>query len=428
MKHWLLLGLLAGSCYAEPLESVEVLLHTQPEGAQVFWDGEKGATSDLKTGTPFTRVYSSQGPLHRETRGFYTIRVRKAGFRELSAEIQASQLQMPTLELDLGPLQPVTLAGWLELRPWVLPLTGTGLLAMIGGIWSQRKQARRKRDREQLRKREIGADKDSNIGRQIGRYHLLELLGTGGMARVYRAVLASNPEKEAVALKLLTMHSGLTHEARQRYYAEVRLNSRLRHPNLVLLYEPVEAAGEVGLVMELLRGRNLRQQRPRLTASLLLQIGSGLAYLHEHNIIHRDLKPDNFFLTEGGVVKIMDLGISILAGEERFTQGGAVLGTLPYMSPEQIQGKPLTYASDQYSLGVVLYEWLTGELPFQDETPRGLALQHLQVDPVPPSYLKAGLSSELDQALLRMLIKPPDQRYPTLEQAVQAVASKLPAV
>lgn len=412
MKYcWLGLLLLATARAQE----VQVLLHTRPEGAQVCW-GRKRFVCDFYTGQPVRLVYGPEGPLYRQVTQ-YPLLIRKEGFRDVHTVIQADQLRH-SLELDLGTLEALTWSGWLQLHPLVPLLSGAALLALAGGLWARRRQRQARLQAEFLSSLEVGVD--ANIGRAVGAYYLVELLGVGGMAKVYRAVMTRQPEQQ-VAIKLLSLRAGLTREARLRFHAEVRLNARLRHPNLALLYEPLEMDGEVGLVMELLRGHTLRRKRPPLTPELLEQLGAGLGYLHQNDIIHRDLKPENLFLTESGVIKIMDLGISIQLGQERMTGDGGVLGTLAYMSPEQIQGKPLSFASDQYSLGIILYEWLTGELPFQDETPRGLAVQHLQVDAVPPSYLNPQLSGELDQVLLRMLAKEPGERYAQVAQAVTAL-------
>lgn len=419
MKHcWLGLLLLGGV----QAQEVQVLLHTRPEGAQVCW-GRKRFVCDFYTGQPVRLAYGPEGPLYRQVTQ-YPLLVRKEGFRDLHTVITSDQLRGP-LELDLGTLEAATLSGWFELHPLVLPLSGITLLALAAGLWARWRQHQARQHATFLSSLEVGVD--PNIGRTVGPYYLVELLGVGGMARVYRAVLAREPEQQ-MAIKLLSLRAGLTHEARLRFHAEVRINARLRHPNLALLYEPLELDGEVGLVMELLRGHTLRGKRPPLTPDLLDQLGAGLGYLHQNDIIHRDLKPENLFLTEAGVLKIMDLGISIQLGQERMTREGGVVGTLAYMSPEQIQGQPLTFASDQYSLGIILYEWLTGELPFQDDTARGLAVQHLQVDAVPPSYLNQRLSSDLDQVVLRMLAKQPGERYTQLSQAVAALRSQLPAV
>ena len=405
-------------------QEVSVLLHTRSEGAQVCW-GRKRFVCDFYTGQTVHLVYGPEGPLYRRVTQ-YPLLVRKPGFRDLHTVIRADQMRGP-LELDLGTLEAISLAGWLQLHPLVPPLGGLTLLALVAGIWARHRQQQARRLAEFLRSLEKGRDRDPNIGRTVGPYYLVELLGVGGMARVYRAVLSRQPDQE-MAVKLLSLRAGLTREARLRFHAEVKINARLRHPNLALLYEPLEIDGEVGLVMELLRGHTLRRKRPNLTPQLLEQMGAGLSYLHQNDIIHRDLKPENLFLTESGILKIMDLGISIQLGQERMTGDGAVLGTLAYMSPEQIQGKTLSFTSDQYSLGIILYEWLTGELPFHDETPRGLAVQHLQVDAVPPSYVNPQLSAELDAVLLRMLAKEPAERYAQLSQAISALASQLPTV
>ncbi len=222
----------------------------------------------------------------------------------------------------------------------------------------------------------------------------------------------------------------LEERARQRYYSEVRLGAKLRHPNVVLLYEPIDHKGQLGLAMQLVAGISLRQFCRQQTVpgellkSFILQMGAALTYLHQQGIIHRDLKPDNFMVSEGLIIKLMDFGIAIEQGAERQTHidgGGGVVGTVTYMSPEQIRGQELTVQTDQYALGVVLYELLTGRAPFVDELTQRVALQHLNVTPVPPSFLEDGLPEAVDAPILRMLEKSSAARYASVDEACQAV-------
>ena len=421
---WLFLWL-AGQAVAQSPAEVEVLVRSQPESAQVCW-GRKRFVADFLTGSPYRLVYGPQGPLFKGVTQ-YPVWVRKRGFRDVHLVVYATQLQRSPVVVDLGRLEPVSLSGWLELQPAVTPAALVTLaLSVLASVHWQRLR-RRKKWMAALRCREVGRKNDSNIGRQLGPYYLLETLGVGGMARVYRAAYTQDPERE-VAVKLLQVGQGFSRQARLRYYAEVRLGAQLRHPNVVLLYEPLEVEGEVGLVMELLDGQSLRGQLHLLTADLLEQVGAALEYLHGRGIIHRDIKPENLLLTRQGQIKLMDLGISIQAGQERTTLDGAILGTLTYMAPEQIEGKPLTVAADQYSLGVLCYQWLTGQPPFQDETQRGLAIQHLHTDPIPPSYLQPGLSARVDAVILRMLAKAPGQRYESVSRAIAELRLELATV
>jgi hypothetical protein len=405
---------LAFTCWVtaqSPPRQVEVVFRSTPTGAQVWWNDR--SSYDFLTGQKYALL---QGPhLFPEVSG-YPVTIRKQGFRERKLRVSEAQLHSSSpVVIEVGELQPVTLRAWLEVHPWLPWCAGLVLLGVgLGGL-RRHQQKLRQQLLEQVRRRQVDCPQDEYVGRTLGDYFLLERLGSGGMATVYRAVRwQSEPDRE-VALKLLKTPQGISRDLRLRYSAEVRLGAQLRHPNIVLLYEPLEVDQEIGLVMELLQGGPLRKA-PQPLAPALRQIGSALGYLHQRGIVHRDLKPENLFLTEQGVLKLMDFGISTQAGQP---DASGLAGTLAYMAPEVISGQPAGPPADQYALGIMVYLWLTGQLPFADETARGLALQHLQVDPVPPSYLCPQLDPSLDEVLLKLLAKAPEARYVSIELAVE---------
>ncbi len=262
------------------------------------------------------------------------------------------------------------------------------------------------------------------------KYRLDELLGQGGMGAVYRAthLLIERP----VAVKVLSQRLIADESARERFRREARAAGRLQHTNAVAVTDFGETRdGLVYLVMELLEGRPLREVLarespldPARAVSLMMQISAAVEAAHEAGIIHRDLKPGNIFLVQRPdspyIVKVLDFGIAKLAtsdeagGELRFhdtlTGTGVMIGTPRYMSPEQCDGAQLTPASDVYSLGVILYEMLTGQTPFNAATPLSLALKHSSESPRPPRELVAAIPPALEGVVLHALEKKPEER------------------
>ena len=258
------------------------------------------------------------------------------------------------------------------------------------------------------------------------RYRLDAELGHGGMGTVYRAhdTLLDRP----VALKVLNT-TGLGTEGRARLLREARAAAKLNHPNIMAIYDAGEADGTSFIVMELLTGCTLRESQPdSLNEAIVIatQICQALEHAHANDIIHRDLKPENVMLlpspTQGeprergaahglGVrVKLMDFGLAFHSGATRLTQEGALVGTITYLAPELIEGKPATAASDLYALGVMLYELAARQPPFTGDTLMMVLSQHLYAPVVPPSTYNTSLPPALDQLIVRLLSKRPEER------------------
>jgi eukaryotic-like serine/threonine-protein kinase len=263
------------------------------------------------------------------------------------------------------------------------------------------------------------------------RYRLDEPLGRGGMGEVWRAwdQVLGRP----VAVKLL-LPGVVDPSATARFRQEAQTAARLSHPNVVAVYDFGEDQGRLYLVMELVEGRTLAGHLAAYgpldageTAAIGAQTAAGLAAAHREGVVHRDVKPGNLLLTADGVVKIADFGIARFAGESTaaLTSAGLVLGTSIYLAPERAQGHTAGPASDVYALGCVLYELLTGHPPFRADSAPALLYQHVDSAPVPPAQLRPDLPAALDDLVLQLLAKDPDQR-PSAGQVAHVLGTTRP--
>jgi hypothetical protein len=263
----------------------------------------------------------------------------------------------------------------------------------------------------------VSESADSRVRPRIGKYAITGRIGRGGMGMVYRGwdeVL----ERE-VAIKTLTLEKSLEDEHRQRFQIEAKAAAKLQHPNIVTVFELGDDRGLPFIAMELLSGVDLeallRSGEPLLLAEkldVMAQVCRGLHFAHERRIVHRDMKPSNIRVLEDGTAKIMDFGIAKL-GASGVTKSGMMVGTVHYMSPEQIRGRTLDGRSDVFSVGVILYQLLTGERPFPGEHPTEI-LYKIVHNPAPPLAVDLGDCGPPLQALLeRALAKDADQRHPS---------------
>src|SRR3954447_25717240 len=254
-----------------------------------------------------------------------------------------------------------------------------------------------------------------------GRYELEELVGTGGMSSVYCAL--DTLLERRVALKVLHPHYGSDDEYVERFRHEARSVAQLSHPNVVTVIDRGNSDGQQYIVFEYVDGESLKELVDRTgplpcrrAIELALQIAEALAFAHEHGLVHRDVKPQNVLITPDGDAKVTDFGIArSLDVEHGVTQTGTVLGTSNYLSPEQARGQTVTPATDVYSLGVVIYEMLTGEVPFPGENFVAVAMKHINEDP--PSLLerRPDVPMRLVYAIERALAKDPADRFPSMD-------------
>ncbi|HZC12525.1 MAG TPA: protein kinase, partial [Thermoleophilaceae bacterium] len=253
-----------------------------------------------------------------------------------------------------------------------------------------------------------------------GRYRILRKLGSGGMANVY---LAEDEELgRRVAIKILNERYASDDSFNERFRREAKSAAALSHPNIVSIYDRGEGDGRPYIAMEVVEGRSLKElilQRGPLPIAEAVeyakQILHAVRFAHRNGIIHRDIKPHNILLGAEDRLKVTDFGIA-RAGASQMTEVGSIMGTAQYLSPEQARGAPVTAASDLYSVGIVLYEMLTGKTPFNGDTPIEIAMKHLNEAPRPPSELRPEVPPELDQIVLRALAKDPHERYQTAEE------------
>ena len=238
------------------------------------------------------------------------------------------------------------------------------------------------------------------IGKTISHYNITRELGAGGMGVVYEAV--DTKLDRTVALKFLPPESTRDPDAKARFVHEAKAASAIDHPNVCNIYEIDETDdGQLFLAMACYEGETLKDPIARGPLPLddvldiTRQVAEGLTEAHARDIVHRDIKPANIFITEGGLAKILDFGLAKLAGLTQLTQEGTTLGTAHYMSPEQVGGQEVDHRSDLWCLGVVLYEMITGRVPFQGDHAQAVTYAILNSDPEPITGLRTGVPLEL---------------------------------
>jgi ligand-binding sensor domain-containing protein/tRNA A-37 threonylcarbamoyl transferase component Bud32 len=262
-------------------------------------------------------------------------------------------------------------------------------------------------------------------GQNLGPYRIINQIGQGGMATVYKAYHAAMDRY--VAIKVLPRQLAESPEFVGRFQQEARTIANLEHPHILPVHDYGESEGITYLVMRFLDAGTLKERLQGSAPSLaeidrlFAQLADALAYAHDHGVVHRDLKPSNVLVDARGNLFLTDFGIAkLLEASPQFTSTGAMIGTPAYMSPEQAQGLKVDQRSDIYSLGIILYEMVTGRVPYEAETPLAVVLKHLN-EPLPiPSSVKPGISPAIERVILKALSKNPDDRFASVAEFLAA--------
>lgn len=263
------------------------------------------------------------------------------------------------------------------------------------------------------------------IGKTVSRYQILEKLGEGGMGVVY---LAEDTElNRKVALKFLSEDYAGDEELLARFKQEAQTAAGLHHPNIITIYEVGQYEDRPYIAMAYIEGETLGEVIAHgdlgvdAMVDLALQMAGGLAAAHDAGVVHRDVKPDNIFIDREGRVQILDFGLAKLAGVGRITGPTSTFGTIYFMSPEQVRGEAVDHRSDIFSFGTVLYEMLTGALPFKGDHPASIIYSITNEDPAPPSTVNRAVPPALDAVLLKALAKSPHERYQSAGELAEAL-------
>ena len=260
-----------------------------------------------------------------------------------------------------------------------------------------------------------------------GRYRLLRRIGSGGMADVW---LAEDPHlQRRVALKILHRRFAQDREFVERFRREAEAAAGLSHPNIVAVFDRGEIEGTYYIAMQLLGGRSLKALidqglTPEQAVALIRQVLEAAGFAHRHGVVHRDLKPQNVIVDDEGVATVTDFGIA-RAGASEITQAGSVMGTPHYLSPEQAQGQAVTAVSDLYSIGVILYEALAGQVPFEADSAVAIAMKQVSHTPQRPSSIAPNVSPALDAVAMRALEKDPGRRFQSADAFIAALDAAL---
>jgi eukaryotic-like serine/threonine-protein kinase len=264
-------------------------------------------------------------------------------------------------------------------------------------------------------------------GEVVSHYRILERLGSGGMGVVYKA--EDTKLKRTVALKFLPPDLTSDEPATGRFIHEAQTASSLDHPNICTIHEIDRTEnGRLFIVMACYEGETLKKRIQRGpmkiqdAIEIALQVAHGLAKAHEHGIVHRDIYPSNIMITGDGIVKIIDFGLAKLAGRTRLTREGTTVGTVAYLSPEQARGDAVDHRTDIWSLGVVMYEMLTGEPPFKSDYEQAVIYSILNEEPKAPSTLRPCVPAGLDRIVMKALAKDPAQRHQRVSDFINEIS------
>ena len=382
-------------------------LSSEPPGARILVNGEdRGATPADLQGV-------CAGNVHLELRH---------ADGSVSQDLLLQRGQTATLHLQLR--APDHTGRNLVLA--LLALLGVGGLLLLG-----RRRLRAAGDEDPRTITTVAAPAKQVLHERFGDYTLVALLGAGGMANVYEATRRGDP------LALKRPRSTLLNDPEfvERFLREAELGRTLHHPNIVRIFEQGHVERVPYFTMELVKGETLQARIrrggavvPRSAAEIAGHVAEALDYAHLKGVVHRDLKPSNIMMVDRGRAKVMDYGIARAARFDGLTVTGSFMGTAEYASPETAEGRPADPRSDLYSLGVILFELLTGQKPFVADTPLAVLRKHCTAEPTPPRRLVPAIPRELEAIVLRLLSKDPARRHPSAEALLQDLRDYLTRV
>ncbi len=264
-------------------------------------------------------------------------------------------------------------------------------------------------------------------GQRIGDYEVVARLGAGGLGVVYEVQHLISQRREA--MKILLPDQSAAPEMVERFRREVQTLATLNHVNIAQLHTAFYYENQLAMIMEMIHGETLRDLRTRMAITLpqaldyISQTLHALIYAHGLGVVHRDIKPSNIMITQGGYVKLLDFGIALTEHGSELTRAGYLLGSINYMSPEQVSGSKATAKSDLYSLGVTLYELLTGVLPITGANNYEIMMGHINRMPVPPHLIAPLVPLSVSEAVMRALQKDPSHRFATADEFLRALQS-----
>ena len=421
------------------LEPPSLLVVSDPPGTSVYLDDELIGSTDPETG----RLMKSGVVV-----GSHRIRLSRAGYAEIVGDIEiepggetlytgtlsevipevATPVEATPRAVD-APAAPEEIAE-MSGRDWLVASMAFSLAALLLVVRRWRRAldqnlltltagapVERPRGTE-LAPTQTKVAEDTTEGSRFGEFRLIKRLGRGGMAVVYLA--ERNGERCALKKPLRALLGD--DEFRERFLREADIGRTLHHPNIIRIFGRGEVNGVPYFTMELVEGGTLREKlrnrelsEPRDAAAIVLQIAEALDYAHLKGVVHRDLKPSNIMILDSGTVKVMDYGIARAQRFEGLTATGAFLGTPNYVAPETAEGKSTDARGDLYSLGIIFYEMMTGQRPFDADNPLVTLKKHCSEPPTPPSLIAPTVPRRLEGIILKLLAKSPDDRYPDAE-------------
>lgn len=432
------LALLATGAVAEPRFPPIWFSRAYPPDSRVFVQNSSGDSYWGQANEPFAvdERYLARLPPGSTV----TLKFRHEGFKDWQSTIDRNYFlpndgEPPGQPKDMSEIIPVELkptSTWSRLSYWVrynpVP-TGIAAAILIGlTAWGARQQYRSSRLKALHASSERSDPLLANGPAQLGPYLAVRRLGMGGMATVYWSVpVASLRDEDAVAIKVVQAQFADNPEFRLRFARECKLATELIHPAIVRTIDSNTQEGLLYLVMELVEGQSLKSLIPpegmpvERALQLLDPVLDGLIYAHQKGVVHRDLKPDNIMVVKGERPKIMDFGLAKSSDVSDVTKTGTALGTPAYLPPEQFLGADLDFRSDQYSLGISLYQMLTGRVPFEGTDPMAVAFRHVNETPPFPRTLRPDLEPALERVILKMICKDPTQRFRDFQEVRAAL-------